>query len=466
MRIRWRLAFYGSFVALISMIVFAVALTWLARQAGPEDQLRALGTLADSVASDTANTPDEAFDNPAPIATVDPSQSTEAFYVIVDDQGEVLLSSGLLEGRSPEIASAVIAEALSEGSAEAVQTLDDLELQLVARRWTNPDNESSGVVVVGQSTLFIEEQLEGLGTVLAIAGIITLVVSAIVGWFVTRRALKPIRQLAATTDAIGATGDLTRRLPQRKTKDELGILTSSFNEMLDRLADAQTQLARSLDAQRQFVADASHELRSPLTTIRSNAGFLIDRPDVSAIDRSEAIGDIAEEADRMTGLVDDLLVLARSDADVLVESDPVDLVEVLSAVLHHIGPEETTVNVPVEAVVEGDRRALHRLIRTLVDNARRHGGGEVEVSLVAANAPGGVVLLSVADRGPGFPAEDLVKVFDRFYRADPSRHAAGTGLGMAIAKGIVEAHGGRILAANRAGGGAVIEVELTGFTPP
>ncbi|HDH03699.1 MAG TPA: hypothetical protein ENH15_05585, partial [Actinobacteria bacterium] len=168
MRIRWRLAFYGSFVALISMLVFAVVLTWLARQAGPEDQLQAMATIADSVARDAANTPDEAFENPVPIATVDPSQSTDAFFVIVDDTGGVLVSSGLLDGRSPDIGSGVVTEAFSNGSAEAIQKIGDLELQLVARRWTNPESGSVGVVVVGQSTLFIEEQLEGLGTVLVV----------------------------------------------------------------------------------------------------------------------------------------------------------------------------------------------------------------------------------------------------------------------------------------------------------
>jgi len=130
---------------------------------------------------------------------------------------------------------------------------------------------------------------------------------------VSGRAVRPLADLAETTDEIAATGDLSRRLPSVKANDEVGRLTTSFNAMLASLEETRARLASSLDTQRQFVADASHELRSPLSTIRGNAGFLMDRPDATEEDRNEAIGDISAEADRMSLLVDDLLMLARGD---------------------------------------------------------------------------------------------------------------------------------------------------------
>lgn len=459
MRIRWRLALYGSFVAFVSMIVFTVVLTALARAGAPRDQRQTLAGIAENVAADVGADPAAAAAGSPALVTVDPSISTEPFFTVVTEQGAVVLGTGSVDGEPPPVPESVVAAALRDGEAEAIQMLGVVELQLVARRWVAGESGERGAVIVAQSTEFIEQRIDELQAVLFVALIVTLLVAAIVGWFVTRRALRPIRRLAETTDRIGSTGDLSQRLPQVKHRDEVGVLTRSFNGMLDRLQDSQARLARSLDAQQRFVADASHELRSPLTTIRNNAGFLVDRPDAAAADRAEAISDIAAEAERMSVLVDDLLALARSDAGVVVGSEPVDLVEVVEAVLHHMRPESATVDTPLRAPVRGDRQALHRMVRILVDNAITHGGGIVDIGIAPA---GGGWRLSVADRGPGFPPEDLVRVFDRFYRADPARAAAGSGLGMAIARGIADAHRATMIAANRPGGGAVIEVELPG----
>jgi signal transduction histidine kinase len=459
MRIRWRLALYGSFVAFVSMIVFTVVLSGLARAGAPNEQRLNLAGIAEEVAANVAVTPVDALTSPAPLATVDPASSTDPYFTVLDEDGEVLLSSGAIDGVPPAVPARVLSEALQDGTAEAIQTVAGVELQLVARRWINAGTGERGAVVTAQSTAFIEQRMEELVAVLFVAGVITLLVAAIVGWFVTRRALRPIRRLAETTDRIGSTGDLSQRLPEVKHRDEVGVLTRSFNAMLDRLEDSQARLGRSLESQRRFVADASHELRSPLTTIRNNAGFLVDRPDAGDTDRAEAISDIAAEADRMSVLVDDLLALARSDAGVVVGSEPVDLVELVGAVLHHVPPASVELQAPERAEVPGDRAALHRMVRILVDNAIKHGGGSVDIAIAPVDAGW---RLSVADRGPGFPPEDLVRVFDRFYRADPSRASEGSGLGMAIARGIADAHRAAMVAANRPGGGAVIEVELPG----
>lgn len=211
-------------------------------------------------------------------------------------------------------------------------------------------------------------------------------------------------------------------------------------------------------SQRRFAADASHELRSPLTTIRTNAGFL-GRDDVAPSDRREAIGDIAAEADRMTRLIDDLLLLARGDSDAPIASGPVALgplvVDLRRSSRHLDGRLEVLVE--GSPVVEGDEDSLTRLIRILVENADRHGDGSIELSVVRATDVAEIV---VADDGPGIPDGDLERIFDRFYRADPARSGPGFGLGLSIAKTIAEAHGGSIIVENRQGGGAAFTVTL------
>jgi signal transduction histidine kinase len=218
---------------------------------------------------------------------------------------------------------------------------------------------------------------------------------------------------------------------------------------------AQQNLSESLDRQRRFVADASHELRGPLTTIRSNAGFLLDRADAAPNDRDDAIADIGAEADRMAALVDDLLILASVDAGRPLDRYPVDLAGVVGELERRAGHLDRNIRFHLgsPAVVAGDRAALARLTWILIDNAVRHGGGAVDVSVTADAAE---VDLRVTDEGDGFPPDELGRIFDRFYRADAARSPAGAGLGLAIAREIAEAHGGSLTAANGSDGGAVL----------
>jgi signal transduction histidine kinase len=322
-----------------------------------------------------------------------------------------------------------------------------------------------GIVVAGQSTAFPINQLAGLRAFLLISAIVTLIAVAVVSWLVAGRAVRPLVTLAETTGAIGTTGDLSKRLAPSKSRDEVGRLTTSFNAMLERLQSAQAELAAALAAQQRFVADASHELRTPLSTIRTNAEFLRERPDATAEDRAAAIGDVVAEAERMSGLVDGLLVLARADAGVAVQRRPVDLralaVEEVRRIRASGRTRDETQAVQVTehgaALVSGDPDALGRSIRILLDNAFRHGKAPVAVSVTQQD---GRVRVEVRDAGPGLPKGSEDRIFERFYRADPARSGDGTGLGLSIARAIVEAHGGTIRAQNADGGGAAVTIEL------
>jgi signal transduction histidine kinase len=336
-------------------------------------------------------------------------------------------------------------------------------LRVVARKWTG--SSESGIVVAGQSTAFPTNQLAGFRTFLVIASIVTLIVVAIVSWLVAGRAVRPLVTLARTTEAIGATGDLSRRLELSKSRDEVGRLTTSFNAMIARLQSSQGDLAAALAAQQRFVADASHELRTPLSTIRTNAEFLRENPDAAATDRTAAIGDIVTEAERMGRLVDGLLVLARADAGIAIERRPVDLRAVAVDEARRVRPpgrvrdetESVRVTADGSALVSGDAEALGRVIRALLDNAFRHGKPPVGITVAKRN---GAVSLEVHDAGPGLPKGSEERIFERFYQADPARTGEGTGLGLAIARAIVQAHGGTIRASNVDEGGTAVTIEL------
>jgi signal transduction histidine kinase len=220
----------------------------------------------------------------------------------------------------------------------------------------------------------------------------------------------------------------------------------------------------ALRRQREFAADASHELRTPLTVIRASVEHLSGHLDRPVGESAEALEDIEAEVDHLTLLVDDLLLLARSDSGALsLDRMPLDLGDIASDAASALGrgAQGRGVSVRVDpepAMVDGDPARLRQLVMILVDNAVRHSprGGTVDVTV---RAGGGLAWIEVADQGPGVSPEDMPHVFDRFYRA-PGAPSGGTGLGLAIARWIVERHGGRIGVANREGGGAEFRVEL------
>ena len=452
MRIRWRLALYGAAVTGAAMLVFGILLGLLVNSAAPSDQDDNLAELAGEAAATFGAAAPEQLAAAPPLITIDLADSTEPYVALLEPDGTVVYSTGQVAGLPPRIPAAVVVEAAETGESRAsIFPSANVELRVHARAL--PDG--SGIAVAGQSAEFVQQQLAGLWAVIVIAGIVTMLAALVVSWLVSGRAMRPLRRLAETTDEIGETGDLSRRLPAVKARDEVGRLTASFNAMLDRLQTAQRRLAGALEAQRRFVADASHELRSPLTTIRNNAGFLVERPDAGDTDRREAIADVAAEAERMTGLVDDLLYLAHADAGRQPVREPVELAALLADTARRAAG--VVVDAPGPAVVLGDPEALGRLVWILVDNARKHGGGQVAARTVTDD---GHAQLSVADEGAGIPEADLDRVFERFYRADPARSPEGSGLGLAIAHEIVAAHGGTITAANRPEGGLLVTVRL------
>jgi signal transduction histidine kinase len=233
----------------------------------------------------------------------------------------------------------------------------------------------------------------------------------VASWLVAGRALRPLRDVAATASEIGRTRDFARRLPARRSRDEVAQLSVGFNAMLDALQGA-------LDAQRRFVADASHELRTPLATIQGNAGMLALGPEVTADVRRAAASDIAGESERMARLTDRLLTLARADSGLELTLAPVELRPLVAEVVRQAGALHPDLQLTVDASeleVAGDADALRQLLWILIDNASRYARKSIAVSL---HPNAGWARVMVADDGAGVPAADRERVFERFYKGE------------------------------------------------
>jgi heavy metal sensor kinase len=285
-----------------------------------------------------------------------------------------------------------------------------------------------------------------------------LVLCALAGYFLNRRALQPVDQITVTLRSISI-GNLSQRLPVSNTRDELQRLAETCNEMLARLENAVERIDR-------FTADASHELRSPVALIRTVAEYALRNPKIEA-ESKEAFEEILAESVETSQLLEDMLTLARADAGYgSPVFEPVDLSQLVEDAaarqlpLAEAKQQTVTVRASGSAWISGDRSSLRRLVWILVDNAVKYtpAKGSIVVDLVATPAE---AVLTVRDSGIGIPEEMLPRIFDRFVRADPSRgEVNGTGLGLAIAKWIAGAHHARLSVQSREHEGSVFRVEF------
>ncbi|HZE40747.1 MAG TPA: ATP-binding protein [Stackebrandtia sp.] len=295
---------------------------------------------------------------------------------------------------------------------------------------------------------------------------------AAIGVALVRASLYPLREMENTAAAIAA-GDMSKRVPERDPRTEVGQLARAFNQMLGHIQTAlaareasEERALASEERMRQFVADASHELRTPLTTVRGFAELYRQRGDADPAETSQLMGRIEAEATRMGLLVEDLLLLARLDAERPFEFRQVDL---LSVVVDTITAAEVTANgrhIDLSTqggpfLVRGDEMRLRQVMSNLVTNAVRHTPGDSHID-VELRSDGEHVEITVADDGPGMSPEQAQRVFERFYRVDKarSRSAGGTGLGLAIVAALVSAHRGEVSVSSEAGEGTRFTVRL------
>jgi two-component system sensor histidine kinase MprB len=285
--------------------------------------------------------------------------------------------------------------------------------------------------------------------------------AALLGRLAANRVLAPLAEVTRTAELIGETDDLTRRIAVH-ADDEVGQLASRFNAMLERLQHSRSDLDDSVRAQRQLVADASHELRTPVTSLRTNVEVLLEGGELGEEDRRRLLADVVEQSEELTALVADLIELARGDLpaesteDVRLDG----IVEEAVARAHRNSPSIEIKGSLRPVIVEGAPERLGRAINNLLDNAGRHSppGGPIEI---AVDGDG----VRVRDHGSGVDEADLPYVFDRFYRGANSRGRQGSGLGLAIVRQVAEQHGGRVSAENAPDGGAIFTIHLPTSIP-
>ncbi|MCD6431003.1 MAG: HAMP domain-containing protein [Deltaproteobacteria bacterium] len=320
-------------------------------------------------------------------------------------------------------------------------------------------NKVRGVVQVGTSLEFVRESMRNLVVIFFVLVPSLLFVAAVVGFFLAGKALKPIRDIARTTRHI-TVNNLEERITVPVARDDVGQLAATINGMLDRLSLSFQKIT-------QFTADASHELRTPLTIMRGELEIAL-RGERSSEDYLETLGSSLEEVERMSKIVNDLLLLSKSDmGHEILQHDPVDLRILLTNILSHFKILADKHQIQLSSALEevetvfGDHLRLRQLMVNLLTNAIRYTSVGGKINLTLRGVESGVEI-AVADTGIGIPVEDIPRIFDRFYRTDKarSRQYGGSGLGLSIVKWIVNAHHGTIRVDSVVGEGSVFRVML------
>ena len=297
----------------------------------------------------------------------------------------------------------------------------------------NLAGETRGTFVVLEFTRGERDEVTDGVRVVLLVSLSVLLLASLAAWLAAGRVLAPLRQLKSAAQGITET-DLTRRI-EVQGSDELADLGRTFNAMLDRVESA-------FSSQRQFVNDASHELRTPITIVRGHLELMGDDPE----ERRETVALVMDELDRMTRFVDDLLLLARAERADFLSLDTVDLTDLaheLDAKAHGLADRDWRLDADAHGELVGDRQRLTQAVMNLAGNAVQHTHAGDRITIGVATEPGWVRLW-VADDGPGIPKEDHARVFERFTRGGGRRPSGGAGLGLAIVRAIAEAHGGHV----------------------
>ena len=311
-------------------------------------------------------------------------------------------------------------------------------------------------VVISHSLSEVNSTLNDLRLILAILILAGVAVAALLGWFVARMTLAPVRRLTVAVRHITETQDLGERIEDRR-RDELGSLARSFNSMLTVLEDTMNKLDESARVQRRLVADASHELRTPVTSIRTNIEILERADELGADERGRLVSDVVVQLEELSELINDLIELARADEHVdsreEVRFDVLVTEAIERARLH---APKARFDVALDpTIVTGVPSRLGRAVNNLIDNAVKHAGTEQPIEVRLHDGE-----LEIRDHGPGIAEEDLPHIFDRFFRGTRSRSLPGSGLGLAIVRQVAELHAGSVSIDAAPGGGTVVRMRV------
>jgi two-component system, OmpR family, sensor kinase len=383
--------------------------------------------------------------------------STGGRILVLDTAGRTLVDSAPEAPPGLNISGADLAQADRHAHPVTEYDAGGVVMRLTVEAILVPAGEQVGYVAWADSTRPLRDLLETVSAALIVGGLLVIGFALVGGLVLARRALQPVSDVTETARAISLSGDFAARVEAGRPGDEVGELAVAFNEMLAALEQNHVALQR-------FLGDASHELRTPLTTVRANLD-LARRPGLPDDERAAILGDASDEAERMGRLIGDLLSLARADSGVRLEFRPVELDALLVESIRGGRQAATHVRMSVAlvepVVVDGDRDRLRELFEILLDNAARYtpAGGSVAASLEVRNDQ---AIVRVEDTGIGISLHDRERIFERMYRGARAREMrpSGTGIGLAIARWIVDSHAGTIELTDREGGGTVATITL------
>jgi signal transduction histidine kinase len=378
---------------------------------------------------------------------------------LLDPQGLLIASpQGRIEDTLPLSAAGL--SALQSGREWwQIATVND-QTMLIYSRPLLRDGQTVYILQLARSLQERQRSLYFFSLTFGAIGLFIILTAIGIGWWFSGFILRPIVKITQTAQTIGDERNFAHRVQYHGPLDEVGQLATTFNSMLSRLQDAYQQVAHSLEMQRDFVADVSHELRTPLTTLRGNLGLLRRQPPIPAEEREDILSDMTEESDRLIRLVNDLLVLARADAGRSLLHEPVEILPVLEETCRQVRALDPKREILLEAeplTIEGDRDALKQVLLIGLDNALKHSSGPI---LVKTRRNGNQAEIQIRDEGPGIPPETLAHIFDRFYRGEDSLTVPGFGLGLAIAKSLIENMGGAISMESEVGKGSTLTLSL------
>lgn len=458
--VRGRLTLYYVSVLAAALVIVAVLIYLLLARAlfvRVDETLQAGVRIAmTSLSNDLAEGQDY---QDAARSTAAEQSSSQQMLAIYDPDGRLLAESGRdgdLEIALPPLAAIPDGEELLQTVLEAD---GDDRHRLAFRSVSLPP--AKYIVVVGADLEPMDEELEFLRRILGYIVPIALGLAALGGSFLARQSLSPVVAMADRARRIGVE-NLSERLPVANPRDELGHLAETFNELLGRLE-------ASLIQQRQFMADASHELRTPVATTRTAASVALQQPHREEPEYRETLAIVEQQAARLSRVVDDMFTLARADAgNYPVRMTPMYLDEVIDDVVRAARVVAATRSVAIEAATipsasfVGDEDLVRRMLVNLIDNAVRHAPAGTVVRVELDETSSGFAI-AVKDQGSGIPAEIRPHIFERFFRGDASRRSSahdGAGLGLALARWIANAHGGDVILARTAPSGSTFVISL------
>jgi two-component system OmpR family sensor kinase len=449
--VRWRLAAVSAGLTLVILLVFGAVIGQVATSRIRDDFNREVSSAAQTLAGEIRIVS-------TPIGTYFRGPELDDFVRPDDASARVFDVGGNLVKQSRDA---------GELGFPTAGLSNHGQMRVATARVRNDTGVTTGFVQYGRSIAHVDSTVDRLWLFIA-AGILggTLLAS-FAGLAIAARAMRPISALTATARQIGATSDPSRHMPDPKADDEVGELARTLEQMLRSLDAARTERETAMKKQREFVADASHELRTPLTSVLANLELLQASLQGRNQEEEQAmVGSALRSSRRMSRLVADLLLLARSDAGRAGQHRPCDLAEIAGNVAAEmvpvLGDRDLEMDNQQALPLEGNADELHRMVLNLLDNAARHTPPGARIALSVQRKAGDAVI-EVADDGPGIPPQLREQIFDRFVRGEGPADTAvgpGSGLGLAIVRAVAAAHAGSVEAGESASGGALFRVRL------